>query len=128
MLRRAAQLWRYVPRTSRDYLRRLVYPLPMGKTREWRVFLACPDVATATPVAEYLTLHDCPAHVFQVPPSFNLMPTAEVLVPAEFLQRARHVWGRADVLGDLTEGELEYIATGKLPGEVSGARERDDAA
>jgi hypothetical protein len=100
----------------------------MGNPREWRVFLACPDVATATPVAEYLALHDCPACVFPVPASFNLMPTAAVLVPAEFLRRAQHIWGGAKVLGELTEGELEYIATGRLPGELSGQREHDDAA
>jgi hypothetical protein len=100
----------------------------MGNTQEWQVFLACPDVATATPVAEYLTLHDCPAHVFPVPPSFNLMPTAAVWVPAEFLRRAYHIWNSANVLGDLTEGELEYIVTGKLPGDVSGPHEHNDAA
>jgi hypothetical protein len=100
----------------------------MGNTREWRVFLACPDVASATPVAVYLTLHDCPAVVFPMPPSFNLTPTAHVLVPSEFLRRAQHIWGRADVLGGLTEGELEYIVTGRLPGEVSDPNEHDDAA
>ena len=100
----------------------------MGISQEWRVFLACPDVAAATPVADYLTLHDCPALVFPVPPSFTLMPMAQVLVPGEFLQRARHIWSRADVLGDLTKGELEYIVTGKLLGEVSVPHEHDDAA
>src|SRR5580704_7577531 len=98
----------------------------MGDAREWRVFLACPDVATATPVADYLTLHGCPAHVVPVPPSFNLMPTAAVLVPAEFLRRAQHIWGSANVLGDLTEGELAYIVTGKLPGTLSEQHENDD--
>ena len=100
----------------------------MGDTREWRVFLECPDVATAAPVAEYLTLHDCPAYVFPVSPSFNLMPTAAVLVLAEFLRRAQHIWSSANVFGDLTEGELEYIVTGRLPGEESGPHEHYDAA
>jgi hypothetical protein len=100
----------------------------MADTRQWRVFLACPDVASATPVAEYLTLHDCPAYVVPVPPSFNLMPTAAVLVTAEFLRRAQHIWSSANVLGDLTEGELEYIVTGRLPGELPGRHEHDDAA
>jgi|SRR5580658_3445045 hypothetical protein len=100
----------------------------MGNKREWRVFLACPDVATAIPVAEYLMLHDCPAQVFPVPPSFNMTPMAEVRVPPKFLQRAHHIWSRADVLGNLSDGELEYLATGKLPGEVPGRNEHDDAA
>jgi hypothetical protein len=101
---------------------------PMGTSQEWRFFLACPDVAPATPVAEYLTLHDCPAYVLPVSPSFNLMPTAAVRVPAGFLRRAHHIWSNADVLGDLTAGELEYIVTGTLAGEVAGPREHDDAA
>lgn len=100
----------------------------MGDTREWRVFLACPDVATATPVADYLTLHDCPAYLIPVPASFNLMPMAAVMVPVEFVRRAQHVWSSANVLGDLTEGELEYLVTGRLPGEVCGAYEHHDAA
>jgi hypothetical protein len=100
----------------------------MGNAREWQVFLAFPDVATATPVAEYLTLHDCPACVFPVPPSFNLTPMAEVRVPAEFMQRAHHIWSRADVLGDLTDGELEYLATGRLAGDRPGSHEHDNAA
>jgi hypothetical protein len=53
---------------------------------------------------------------------------AEVRVPAEFMQRARHLWRRADVLGDLTDGELEYLATGRLPGDRPGPHEQDDAA
>jgi hypothetical protein len=56
------------------------------------------------------------------------MPTAEVRVPAEFLLRARHIWRRADTLADLTEGELEYLATGKLPGASPEPQQQDDAA
>ena len=101
----------------------------MGNTHEWRVFLACPDTATAKPVADYLTLHDCPAYVVPVSPSFNLLPTAAVIVPTEFLRRAQHIWSSANILGDLTEGELEYIVTGKLPGGIpSGPHEHNDAA
>lgn len=85
-------------------------------------------MASAIPVAEYLALHDCPAQVFPVAPSFALTPMAEVRVPEEFLRRARHIWMSAEVLGDLTEGELEYLATGKLPGEVFDPKAQDDAA
>jgi hypothetical protein len=119
---------RGAPRTPEDYLPTLDYPLTMGNQREYRVFLACPDVAAATPVAQYLSLHDSPAYVAPVPPSFNLMPTAAVLVPAEFLRRAQHIWSTANVLGDLTDGELEYIVTGRLSGAMSGPHEHDDAA
>jgi hypothetical protein len=100
----------------------------MGALPNWHCFLVCPDEAAAAPVAEYLRLHDCPALVFPVPASCDLMPTAEVRVPAEFLLRARHIWSRADTLADLTEGQLEYLATGKLPGASPDPQQQDDAA
>lgn len=88
----------------------------MQSEPDWRCFLACGDMACALPVAEYLRLHDCPAVVVPVPPSFALAPTAEVWVPADFLRRARHIWSTADTLSDLSEGELDYLATGQLRG------------
>jgi hypothetical protein len=91
-------------------------------------FLVLPDEASAVPVAHYLRLHHCPALVFVAPPSFDLVPTARVLVTAEFLRRAQHIWALADTLAELTDGELEYLATGKLPGTADEPRGRDDAA
>jgi hypothetical protein len=90
--------------------------------------LTCPDLASAIPVADYLTLHDCPALAVPIPPSFELGPTAAVLVPSEFLRRARHVWAVANTLGDLTDGELEYLTTGKLPGAPPETDQKDHAA
>ena len=100
----------------------------MDAVPDWQCFLACPDEASAAPVAHYLRLHDCPALVFPVPPGFGLAPTAEVRVPAEFLRRAHHLWAVADALGGLTDGELEYLATGQLPGAASESHQQDDAA
>jgi hypothetical protein len=99
----------------------------MGAVTGWQCFLPFPDEASAAPVAEYLRLHDCPALVFVHPPGFDLAPTVEVQVPAEFLRRAHHLWAMADTLGDLTDGELEYLATGKLPGAAE-PQQHDDAA
>jgi hypothetical protein len=87
----------------------------MGARAEWVCFLSCPGEAAACPIAVYLNLHDCPA-------------LAEVRVPAEFLPRARHIWAHAGTTGDLSEGELEYLATGKLPGADDEELRRDDAA
>jgi hypothetical protein len=100
----------------------------MGAVTDWQCFLSLPDEAAPPPVAHYLRLHDCPALVFVVPPSFDLAATARVLVPAEFLRRARHIGARADTLGTLTEGELEYLATGRLPGVSVDPHSYDDAA
>ena len=93
----------------------------MGALPEWQCFLACSAPATAAPVAWYLELHDCPAVVFPLSPGCDLAPAALVLVPTEFLDRARHIWAHGDTLGDLTDGELEYLATGKLPGAAADA-------
>jgi hypothetical protein len=99
----------------------------MGAVTDWQCFLISPDEASAAPVAHYLRLHDCPALIFVEPPGFDLAPTAHVLVPAEFLRRARHLWSQADSLADLTDGELEYLATGKLPRAID-PHAQDDAA
>jgi hypothetical protein len=85
-------------------------------------------MASAIPVADYLTLHDCPALAVPLSPSFALTPTASVLVPSDFIRRARHVWAAANTLGNLTDGELEFVTTGRLPGAALEAHEHDDAA
>jgi hypothetical protein len=100
----------------------------MGARDAWVCFLACPGEAAACPVAAYLNLHDCPALVFPVPPGVDFSLTAEVRVPAELLMRARHIWAHAGTVGDVSEGELEYLATGKLPGQNGEQFRRDDAA
>ena len=100
----------------------------MGAVPDWQCFLILPDEASAAPVAHYLRLCDCPALVFIDPLGFDLAPTTRVLVPAEFLRRAHHIWAQADTLKDLTEGELEYLATGRLPGTSMDPQAQDDAA
>lgn len=100
----------------------------MGGVAEWRCFLTCPDMASAIPVADYLTQHYCPALAFPLSPGFAMTPTAAVLVRSEFLLRARHVWAAADPFGDFTDGELEYLVTGKLPGNTSDTDQHEDAA
>ena len=97
----------------------------MGAVEDWQCFLRLPDEASAVPVAHYLRSHDCPARVFVEPLGFQFGPTAQILVPAEFLSRAQHVWSRAGTLGALSDAELEYLATGRLP---ACADAHDDAA
>jgi hypothetical protein len=91
----------------------------MGAVPRWQCCLAFADEASANPVVHYLILHDCPALAFATLPIVDLRPTAQVLVPSEFLLRARHIWAAADVLGALTGGELEYLAAGKLSGAAT---------
>jgi hypothetical protein len=100
----------------------------MGAVTDWQCFLIVPDEASAAPVVHHLRLHDCPARVFAASPGFDLSPTVRILVPQEFLPRARHLWARADRLAGLTDGELEYLATGRLPGGAVDPDVQDDAA
>ena len=100
----------------------------MGAVTDWQCFLISPDEASAVPVAHYLRLRDCPALVFVQPPGFDLALAARVLVPAEFLRRAHHIWAQADTLDRLTDAELDYLATGRLPGASVEPHARDDAA
>jgi hypothetical protein len=90
-------------------------------------FMSCPDMTSAGVIAEYLRVRECPAIAFPIPPTFELGPTAEVRVPSQFLHRARWFWSLADA-EELTEGEIEYLATGKLPGSVPEPVPHDDAA
>ena len=79
----------------------------------WECFIAFADQASAMVVAGYLQHNDCPARVALASPGLDLSPSAEVLVPGQLLHRARWIWAQAD----LSEGELAYLSTGRLPGD-----------
>jgi hypothetical protein len=92
----------------------------MIRERGWERFIAFADQASASVVAGYLQRNDCPARVAAASPGLDLSPSVEVLVPGQLLHRARWLWAQAD----LSEGELVYLSTGKMPGdegEVPGA-------
>jgi hypothetical protein len=92
--------------------------------RGWRIFVAYPDEASATVVADYLRLNDCPALVVPPFPGPDLAPSAAVLVPGELMHRARWLWEQAQV----SEAELTYLSTGTLPGDSDDPPQRTDAA
>ena len=99
----------------------------MSPAPRWVCFMSCPDMPSAVVVAEYLRLHECPATAFPVPPGFELGLTAEVRVPLELLHRAKWLWALA-AMENLTEAEVEWLATGKLPGSAPEPVQHDDAA
>jgi hypothetical protein len=90
----------------------------------WLVFVAFPDEASATVVAEYLRLNDCLARVIPPCPGPDLAPSAVVLVPGELLHRARWLWEQAQV----SEAELIYLAIGELPVGSGDPSQHSDAA
>jgi len=84
----------------------------MIRERGWETFAAYHDELAAGVVVEYLCRNDCPAQVIGSP-GVTPAPAVHVLVPGELLHRARWLWAQAE----LTEAELNFLATGNLPGE-----------
>ena len=85
----------------------------MIREKDWELFSSYPNEASAAVVAEYFRRNDCPAQVVAGLPWPDSSTPAVVLVPGELMHRARWLWAQRD----LTEGELEYLLTGKLPGQ-----------
>jgi hypothetical protein len=81
------------------------------RERGWEQFAVYHDELAAGVVAEYLRRNDCPAEVVGSAGA-AVEPGVRVLVPGELLHRARWLWASAN----LTEAELQYLATGELPG------------
>jgi hypothetical protein len=79
-------------------------------SEDWQPFQTFSDRGSAEALAAVLTSEGVPARV----ESSNLVAGIEtrhrVLVPSSLLHRAK--WVLAD--SDLTESELDYLATGKL--------------
>lgn len=83
----------------------------MIRERGWHIFATYRDEIAAGVVVDYLRRNECPAEVSGTV-SADLDSRVNVLVPGELLHRARWLWSQAD----LTEGELQFLITGELPG------------
>ena len=84
----------------------------MIQERGWECFAVYHDELAAEVIAGYLRCNDCPAQI-DGRAGAALEPCVRVIVPGELLHRARWLWAQAD----LTEAELQYLATGELPGD-----------
>jgi hypothetical protein len=83
----------------------------MIQERGWQIFATYRDEIAAGVVVDYLRHNDCPAAVSGTV-SADVDSHVNVLVPSELLHRARWLWSQAD----LTEGELQFLISGELPG------------
>lgn len=83
----------------------------MIKERGWERFATYSDELAAKVVVDYLHRHACPAQVGGSAGA-NIDSGVHVLVPGELLHRARWLWAQAD----LSEQELDFLASGELPG------------
>jgi hypothetical protein len=82
----------------------------MIKERGWERFATYGDELAAKVVVDYLHRHDCPARI-SGSAGTSIDSGVHVLVPGEFLHRARWLWAQADS----TEQELHYLVSGELP-------------
>lgn len=81
------------------------------RERGWECFAIYRDELAAGVVVQYLRRNDCPAQLTGSAGA-ALQPGVRVMVPGELIHRAKWLWAQAD----LTEAELQYLATGELPG------------
>ena len=82
-------------------------------TEAWEEFESFADEASAEALAEMLRAEGVPARVRTQSPVPGLVENVSVLVPSNLAHRARFVAASTKV----SDEELEYAATGKLPGK-----------
>jgi hypothetical protein len=83
----------------------------MIQDKPWERFMSFPDSASATAIAGYFEQNGLPARVEAGSPGVDLSPAAYILVPGHLFHRARWLLAQQ---ADMTEAELEFLATGRL--------------
>jgi hypothetical protein len=83
----------------------------MIQERGWQCFAVYDNEPSAGAVVDYLTRNNCPAEV-AAKPFPDVQAGVQVVVPTELIHRARWLWSQAD----LSEGELQVLISGALPG------------
>ena len=84
----------------------------MIQDKPWERFMGFSDTPSAVAAAAYLEQNGVPSRVEAGSPNVDFSDAAFVLVPGHLAHRARWLWAQSD----LTESELQYLATGELDG------------
>lgn len=84
----------------------------MSSENEWELFQTFTDVGSAEVMCAWLLSEEVPARVDTRSLESSLEMQYRLWVPRDLLHRARWVIAQSGP----TEAELEYLATGKLPG------------
>jgi hypothetical protein len=84
----------------------------MIEEKPWERFVGFPESASAIAAAAYFEQNGLPSRVEAGSPSLDFTNVAFVLVPGHLLHRARWLWAKSD----LTDSELQFLATGELDG------------
>jgi hypothetical protein len=82
----------------------------------WQLLLTVCDAISAQLLMDRLNSEGVPTQMLADHPLFGVASTCQILVPAEFLHRARFVLSS----DPLTDNELSWLATGKLGTDRSG--------
>ena len=77
----------------------------------WERFMSFPDSASAIAIAGYFEQNGVPSRVEAGSPGVDLSPVAYILVQGQLAHRARWLLAQH---ADLSEAELEFLATGRL--------------
>src|SRR5690349_20287996 len=83
----------------------------MIQGKSWERFMSFPDSASAAAVAGYLEQNGLPSRVEAGSPTVDLSPAVHLLVEGHLFHRARWLLAQQ---ADITEAELEFLATGRL--------------
>jgi hypothetical protein len=84
----------------------------MIQEKPYERFMGFADTLSAVAAAAYLEQNGVPSRVEAGSPNVDFSNGAFVLVPGHLAHRARWLWAQSD----LTETELQFLATGELDG------------
>jgi hypothetical protein len=115
-------------RPSQASFRRLVYARCYGRLASLAVLPELSGWGHSESGCRILAIARLPCTRLSRPSELRFNANRRGPSPGGISPRARHIWARADTLSDLTDGELEYLATGKLPGASPDPQQQDDAA
>jgi hypothetical protein len=87
----------------------------MIQDKTWERFMSLPDSASAVAIAGYFERNGLPSRVEAGSPGVDLSPAAHILVQGHLFHRARWLLAQQ---ADMTEAELEFLATGRLGDET----------
>jgi hypothetical protein len=83
----------------------------MIQDKPWERFMSFPDSASAAAIAGYFEQNGVPSRVEAGSPGVDFSPVAYILVQGQLVHRARWLLAQH---ADMTEAELEFLATGRL--------------
>jgi hypothetical protein len=82
----------------------------------WVRFMSFPDSASATAIAGYFEQNGVPSRVEAGSPGVDFSSVAFVLIQGQLAHRARWLLAQH---ADMTEAELQFLATGRLGDDTS---------